>query len=101
MSTSENSMTASLLTPTSNIIHVTGFGPFRGFLVSNPSWEAVSLLPDKITCNDKPFLLKKHQVSVEYDAVNELVPKFWSDNPTVREYFLFTNLFVYKLMFPF
>lgn len=82
MSASEKSTT-----PTSNIIHVTGFGPFRGFRVKNPSWEAVSLLPDKITCNNKPFWLKKHQVSVEYDAVNELVPKFWSDNPTVSDHF--------------
>lgn len=83
MSDSQKSSTSLLSAQTTNIVHVTGFGPFRGFRTKNPSWEAVSLLPDNITCNDKSFLLRKHQVSVEYDVVNEVVPKLWSDSPTV------------------
>lgn len=80
MSSSENPKLSSV----SNVIHVTGFGPFRGFHITNPSWEAVSLLPDEIEYDKNTFRIKKHRVSVEYDAVNDVVPTLWSDNPTVR-----------------
>lgn len=66
-----------------NVIHVTGFGPFRGFTDKNPSWEAVSRLPDHIEHNDMKLTVKKHNVAVTYDAVDEIVPKLWQTKPLV------------------
>lgn len=66
-----------------NVIHVTGFGPFRGFTKSNPSWEAVSILPDHIVHNDQVIPIVKHEVPVTYAAVDEKVKELWSYNPKV------------------
>lgn len=71
---------------TEKFIHVTGFGPFRGFTDLNPSWEAVSRLPDQIYVNNVKYMIKKHNVSVTYEAVNDMVPKLWATNPTVSWY---------------
>lgn len=78
-------------------IHVTGFGPFRGFTDTNPSWEAVSLLPDEICVNNVKYTIKKHNVLVTYGAVNDIVPKLWASKPTVsrNESFLVENVFVF------
>lgn len=66
-------------------IHVTGFGPFRGFTEMNPSWEAVSRLPDEICVNHVNYTIKKHNVSVTYESVNDIVPKLWASKPAVSE----------------
>lgn len=66
-----------------NVIHVTGFGVFRGFTQSNPSWEAVSLLPEYIESNQQRIKIVKHEVPVTYNAVDEKVQEIWSSNPKV------------------
>lgn len=66
-----------------NVIHVTGFGVFRGFSKSNPSWEAVSKLPDQIVHNNHTIPIVKHEVPVEYTAVDEKVQHIWSSKPKV------------------
>uniref|UniRef100_A0A8D9A1W3 Pyroglutamyl-peptidase 1 n=1 Tax=Cacopsylla melanoneura TaxID=428564 RepID=A0A8D9A1W3_9HEMI len=53
---------------------VTGFGPFRNFPV-NASWEAVSLLPDRVDANNIEIV--KEQVEVSYDYVDNTVPALW------------------------
>lgn len=65
------------------VIHVTGFGPFRGFTEKNPSWEAVSRLPDAIEHSNEILIIEKHNVAVTYEAVNEIVPKLWQTKPLV------------------
>lgn len=77
MSTSEHEGTER------NLIHVTGFGPFRGFAEKNPSWEAVSGLPDFIEHTEMKLPIVKHNVAVTYDAVNEIIPKLWQTKPLV------------------
>lgn len=66
-----------------NVIHVTGFGVFRGFTKSNPSWEAVSILPDHLECDGKRYDIVKHNVPVTYTAVDDKVQEIWSKNPKV------------------
>lgn len=66
-----------------NLIHITGFGAFRGFSEVNPSWEAVSRLPDHIEYNEKELTVVKHKVAVTYDAVDSIVPKLWQTRPLV------------------
>lgn len=66
-----------------NVIHVTGFGPFRGFTEKNPSWEVVSCLPDYIEHNKRKIILEKHNVAVTYEAVDAIVPKLWQTKPLV------------------
>lgn len=66
-----------------NVIHVTGFGPFRQFEAGNPSWDAVSRLPDFIEHNDRKLTIEKHKVPVTYEAVDEIVPKLWKTKPLV------------------
>ncbi|KAL1451341.1 hypothetical protein WDU94_005728 [Cyamophila willieti] len=58
---------------------ITGFGPFRNFPI-NASWEAVSLLPDKLDVNNIEII--KEQVEVSYDYVDNTVPQLWKQyNP--------------------
>lgn len=66
-----------------NVIQVTGFGPFRDFIDVNPSWEAVSRLPDHIEHNGKKLIVEKHKIAVTYEAVDEIVPKLWQEKPLV------------------
>lgn len=67
-----------------NVIHVTGFGPFRNFTESNPSWEAVSKLPDHIVHLGQSIPIVKHEVPVTYAAVDQKVQEIWSSKPKVR-----------------
>lgn len=67
----------------SNVICVTGFGPFRGFTEKNPSWEAVLRLPDYIEYNEKKLTIEKYNIAVTYEAVDEVVPKLWQKKPLV------------------
>ena len=66
-----------------NVIHVTGFGVFRGFTSTNPSWEAVNQLPDHITHNGETIPIVKHQVPVTYDAVDKKISEIWLKKPKV------------------
>lgn len=66
-----------------NVIHVTGFGVFRGFTETNPSWEAVSQLPNHIIHNDQAIPIVKHEVSVTYAEVDKKVQEIWSSKPKV------------------
>lgn len=74
-----------------NVIHITGFGVFRGFTQTNPSWEAVLRLPDHIEFNKQRIKIVKHEVPVTYNAVNEKVQQIWATNPKV--------CFIYILLF--
>lgn len=65
------------------LIHVTGFGEFSGFEKVNPSWEAVSLLPDSLDVNGTSYAIQKHRVPVAYNEVDAKVPTLWKDNPAV------------------
>lgn len=67
-----------------NVIHVTGFGPFRGFTKTNPSWEAVKQLPDSIEYNGQEIPIVKHEVPVTYCAVDKKVDEIWETKPKVR-----------------
>ncbi|XP_060536331.1 pyroglutamyl-peptidase 1 [Cylas formicarius] len=55
-----------------NIV-VTGFGPFGEHKV-NASWEAVSLLPEKL----ENFHLVKEQIPVVYKHVESKIPELWN-----------------------
>lgn len=66
-----------------NVIHVTGFGVFRGFTDTNPSWEAVSRLPEAVEINHKRFPIVKHEVPVTYADVNEKIKDIWTQKPKV------------------
>lgn len=66
-----------------NVIHVTGFGVFRGFTSINPSWEAVKQMPDHINYNGQTIQIVKHQVPVTYDAVDKKIHEIWANKPMV------------------
>lgn len=66
-----------------NVIHVTGFGVFRGFTKKNPSWEAVSQLPNHIIYNEQTISIVKHEVPVTYADVDKKVQEIWSSKPKV------------------
>lgn len=70
-----------------NSIHVTGFGVFRGFTSSNPSWEAVKQLTDHIIHNGQTIPIVKHEVSVTYEAVDKKIHEIWSKKPKVNAFF--------------
>ena len=57
-------------------IVVTGFGIFRDYTF-NPSWEAVSGLPD--VWNEEKHTLYCEQIPVEYDFVLQKVPSKWKE----------------------
>jgi pyroglutamyl-peptidase len=69
----------------SNVIFVTGFGPFVGHEEKNASWEAVKLLPDKVKVKNQEYSIKKIEIPVKYDVVDNVVNKIWSENPRVTE----------------
>lgn len=75
-----------------NVIHVTGFGVFRGFTSVNPSWEAVKQLPNHIVHNGETIPIVKHQVPVTYDAVDKKIHEIWSKKPKVTSHFF--SLFI-------
>lgn len=54
---------------------LTGFGPFGKFQV-NASWESVRLLNNYE--NDK-YRIITHEIPVEYDQVDNRIPKLWTD----------------------
>lgn len=66
-----------------NVIHVTGFGVFRGFAKTNPSWETVSQLPNHIVHNGQMIPIVKHEVPVTYADVDRKVQEIWSAKPKV------------------
>lgn len=65
------------------VVYVTGFGPFKGHEVKNASWEAVKLLPEKLTIRNQSIRIKLLEVPVGYDEVNQYVEKIWADAPKV------------------
>lgn len=71
-----------------DVIHVTGFGPFRGFTKSNPSWEAVSLLPEYIEYKGQHIAILKHEIPVTYVAVDQKIKEIWTSKPRVSQNFL-------------
>lgn len=66
-----------------NVIHVTGFGVFRGFTKKNPSWETVSQLPNHIVHNGQMIPIVKHEVPVNYADVDRKIQEIWSTKPKV------------------
>lgn len=68
-----------------DVIHVTGFGVFRGFTNNNPSWEAVSQLPEYIVHNGQAIAILKHEIPVTYVAVDKIVQEIWSSKPKVSK----------------
>lgn len=79
-----------------NLIHVTGFGPFRGFTKSNPSWEAVSLLPDYIIHNGQQISIVKHEIPVTYKAVDQKIKEIWASKPKVSHSICETQLSIFS-----
>lgn len=77
-----------------NVIHVTGFGVFRGFTSKNPSWEAVRQLPDQIIHNGQMIPIVKHQVPVTYEGVDKKFHEIWSKKPKVS-----SNIFLLVFSF--
>lgn len=69
------------------LICITGFGPFVGHEEKNASWEAVKLLRDNVTVSGIPFKIRKTEIPVMYDEVDQVVPKIWKDNPIVSVFF--------------
>lgn len=63
------------------LIIVSGYGVFMGHEEKNASWEAVKLLPNKITIDDKNYNIEKIQLAVEYDDVDKKVHEIWSKDP--------------------
>jgi pyroglutamyl-peptidase len=71
---------------TCKVIFITGFGVFGGHEKVNASWEAVKLIPDRLTVKNEEYLVKKLEIPVVYDAVNDVVPQIWAENPVVSQF---------------
>ena len=57
-------------------ILITGFAPFGGEAV-NPSWEAVSRLPEQFqTSQGEAAVLSKHQMPVSYNRCGQIIEDF-------------------------
>ena len=57
-------------------ILITGFAPFGGEAV-NPSWEAVSRLPEQFqTSKGEAAVLSKHQMPVSYNRCGQIIEDF-------------------------
>lgn len=67
----------------SNLIVVTGFGPFKGYEQKNPSWEAVKLLPDTVKLEEIEYNIQKFNVPVEFTEVDKIVNDIWPLEPLV------------------
>lgn len=78
----------------SRIIQVTGFDVFNGFETSNPSWAAVSLLPDTIQLNGQSFSIQKHKVPVTYSAVDAKIDELWTNRPVVSVQYPLTDIVI-------
>lgn len=91
------------LSEENNIIYITGFGPFYGHEKSNASWEAVRLLPDTYTFNDKIYIIKKLEIPVIYNEIDKILPTIWDSNPKVLlivlyYFFSFSCMYVVYLL---
>lgn len=82
-----------------NVIHISGFGVFRGFTETNPSWEAVSRLPDHIVHNNQTILIVKHKIPVTYAAVDKKIQEIWSSKPKVNSKSDFLKFGINKFFF--
>lgn len=60
----------------SNVVVVTGFGPFGGHQI-NASWESVKLLKDTDIEKELGIQLVTEQVPVVYSCVEKQVPRLW------------------------
>jgi pyrrolidone-carboxylate peptidase len=63
-----------------NLVVVTGYGQFAGHEV-NASGEAVKLLPEKIEIGGKKYQIKKIEIQVVYDDVDNALEQIWSLKP--------------------
>lgn len=80
-----------ITTMNKNLIVCTGFDIFKGHEDKNASWEAVKLLPNTLEFKGKSFEIKKELIKVEYDAVDQAIPKIWEQNPKVSDLNLYVN----------
>lgn len=67
----------------SDLIVVTGYGPFEGHRDVNASWEAVKLLPDILKFGDKLYRIQKLEIPVTYEDVDRICPIIWDIEPEV------------------
>lgn len=65
------------------VIVVTGFGPFKDHEQVNSSWEAVKLLPDTLHHEGKVYEIKKLEIPVVYDQVQQHLQNIWDLDPLV------------------
>ncbi|XP_053692613.1 pyroglutamyl-peptidase 1-like [Sabethes cyaneus] len=66
----------------SKVITVTMFIPVDGEERA-ANWKAVKLLPAVYRLDNEEYAVKKLQIPVTYAAVDDVVPKIWSEKPTL------------------
>lgn len=82
-------------TTQSNIVVVTGFGPFGPHKI-NASWESVKLLKDTDIEKELGIQLVTEQVPVVYNCVEKRVPKLWETYKPLVSQFIFILLCKYS-----
>lgn len=68
------------------VVVVTGFGPFRGHEEVNPSWEAVRVLPNELEFNGIVYPIRKFEIPVLYEQVEQAEKDIWALDPLVSEW---------------
>lgn len=63
----------------SDLLFVTGFGPFAQYSI-NPSWEAVESIQEHNLPSQDTFDLEKQKLSVSYSVVSNSLRDFWHSN---------------------